>query len=142
MTQIMLEVSTTRLSKTLISHRHSRFHFQKRTLLTQMREIKLEIGYLRPTWMVQLVNPFQQEDVSTAELKFTNVHLIATVAMLSGNHVSSLVFLWLKPTLFLARFATKVQSENIGTITSKQLCTAHGARACRPNIDLNHYLCI
>jgi len=136
MIQIMLEVSTTRLSKTLISHRHSRFHFQKRILLTQLREIRSEIGSLKQTWTVQLDKLFQQEDVSTAELRFTNAPFHAIVAMPNGSHVLSQVSHSSRQTQSLARSATRELSENIGMTTFKLLCTVLGVRACRRNTDI------
>jgi len=85
--------------------------------------------------MVQLVNLYQQEDVSTAELKHTHAPCRAKAVMLNGNLASSLDFLLSKQTLFSARFATKEPSESIGTITSKQQCIVHGVRVCRRNTD-------
>ena len=91
---IMLVESRTPISKILISHHHSRFHFQRRTLSALRREIAPEIGFLRlPLWTAILAMPFQTEDVSIAVARSMNALSTVRVARLTGSPASSLVYL-------------------------------------------------
>lgn len=125
--------------RTLIYHRLSKFHFLRRTSSLQRREISSEIGSSRSTWTAQSVNPFQPEGASTVAARSTSALLTANTARLSGSHASSLGCLWSRPTPSTARFAARVPFGSIGTTTSKQPCTALGARACRPNTDVYRF---
>ena len=125
--------------RTLIYHRHSKFHFLRRTSSPQRRETSSEIGSSRSTWMAQSASPFQQEGASTVAVRSTSALFPAPTARLIGSHASSLGCLWSRPTPSTARFATRVPFGSIGTTTSEQPCTALGARACRPNTDTRHY---
>jgi hypothetical protein len=83
---------------------------------------------------------FQQEDVNTAELRFTNAPFHAIVAMPNGSHVLSQVSHSSRPTQSHARSATRELSESIGMTTFKLLCIVLGVRACKHNTDIIYKL--